>query len=138
MPAALLLGLSCAPEPEPNYFKEVAGVRLLMVSVLDPAADFIWDSVVEEILGSREKGVHGVRLKNVKSGEVSEFPCQGVFVAIGHQPNTSFLEGKMEMDDKGYLIAREPSTAARAWTPVSPPNQASCTSPFLKASTEAE
>jgi thioredoxin reductase (NADPH) len=72
--------------------------------------DFLWDSVVEEILGSREEGVHGVRVRNVKTEETSEYPCQGAFVAIGHQPNTGFLQGKVEMDDKGYLEVREPTT----------------------------
>ena len=72
--------------------------------------DFLWDSVVEEILGSRESGVHGVRVRNVKSGEATDFACQGAFVAIGHTPNTSFLQDQIEMDERGYLIIREPTT----------------------------
>lgn len=72
--------------------------------------EFIWDSVVVEILGSREEGVHGVLLENTKSGERSEFACQGVFTAIGHKPNTAFLEGAIDLDEKGYLVAEEPST----------------------------
>jgi thioredoxin reductase (NADPH) len=72
--------------------------------------DFLWDSVVEEILGSRENGVHGVRVRNVKNGETSEFPCQGAFVAIGHTPNTDALRGKLQMDERGYVITREPTT----------------------------
>jgi thioredoxin reductase (NADPH) len=66
--------------------------------------DFIWDSVVEEILGDKEKGITGVRIKNTKTGEVSIKECQGVFVAIGHTPNTKLFEGQVEMDDKGYII----------------------------------
>jgi thioredoxin reductase (NADPH) len=66
--------------------------------------DFIWDSVVEEILGDREKGITGVRIKNLKTSEVSVKDCQGVFVAIGHTPNTKLFEGQVEMDDKGYII----------------------------------
>jgi len=65
---------------------------------------------VEEILGSRETGVHGVMVRNVKTDEITKFPCQGVFVAIGHTPNTSFLKGKMEMDPRGYLLVAEPTT----------------------------
>ena len=72
--------------------------------------DMLWDSVVEEILGSRETGVHGVMVRNVKTDEITKFPCQGVFVAIGHTPNTSFLKGKMEMDPRGYLLVAEPTT----------------------------
>lgn len=73
--------------------------------------DFIWDTAVEEILGSREAGVTGVRLKDLKTGEEREFPCEGVFVAIGHQPNTDLFKGQLDMDGVGYLITRERSTA---------------------------
>ncbi len=72
--------------------------------------EFIWDSTLREILGSREDKVRGVMLEDVKTGEVTEFPCQGVFIAIGHKPNTDFLKGKIDMDDKGYLVAEEPTT----------------------------
>ncbi len=72
--------------------------------------EFLWDTTVEEILGSREKGVHGLLVKNVKTGETTEVPCQGIFMAIGHTPNTAFLQGKVAMDPKGYVLAQEPST----------------------------
>ncbi len=63
---------------------------------------FIWNSVVEDILGSDV--VTGVRLNNVVTGMTSEVPCAGVFVAIGHRPNTALFAGQLEMDAKGYLI----------------------------------
>jgi thioredoxin reductase (NADPH) len=63
---------------------------------------FVWNSVVEDILGSDV--VTGVRLKNVVTGMTSEVPCAGVFVAIGHRPNTALFDGQLEMDAKGYLI----------------------------------
>ena len=63
---------------------------------------FIWDSVVQEVLGD-EKFVTGVKLKNLTTGELKDFPCQGVFLAIGHIPNTKFLQGVLEMDEIGYL-----------------------------------
>jgi len=69
--------------------------------------EFIWDTVVEEILSPDEGKVSGVRLRNVKTGEVREEPVDGVFVAIGHQPNTAFLEGQLETDEVGYLITYE-------------------------------
>ena len=72
--------------------------------------EFIWDSVVEEVKGDREAGVSAVMVKNVKSGEVSEVPCQGFFVAIGHTPNTKIFEGKLQMDENGYIITKEGST----------------------------
>jgi thioredoxin reductase (NADPH) len=67
---------------------------------------FIWDSMVEDILGNKEKGVTGVKIKNLKTGEISEKECQGVFVAIGHTPNTRLFEGQLEMDERGYIITK--------------------------------
>ncbi len=72
--------------------------------------EFLWDSVVTEVVGERDGGVHGVRLKNTKTGAETEFPCQGVFVAIGHQPNTSLFAGTLETDSVGYLRVSEPSS----------------------------
>lgn len=64
---------------------------------------FIWDSVVEDILGSVEQGVHAVKLRNLKKNEVTEFPTQGVFVAIGHKPNSELFTGMLDMDAAGYI-----------------------------------
>jgi len=72
--------------------------------------DFAWNTVVEEIIGNKQSGVSGIRIKNIKSGEISELPCQGFFVAIGHTPNTKIFEGKLSMDENGYLITKEGST----------------------------
>ncbi|HEY5649654.1 MAG TPA: thioredoxin-disulfide reductase [Nitrospiria bacterium] len=69
---------------------------------------FIWDSVVEDILGNEV--VTGARLKNVKTGEVSEVKCDGVFVAIGHQPNTQLFEGQLDLDSTGYIITKKETT----------------------------
>lgn len=63
--------------------------------------DFAWDSVIEEIIGN-EQGVTAVRIKNVKTNEISELPTTGVFIAIGHHPNTSIFERQLEMHN-GYL-----------------------------------
>jgi thioredoxin reductase (NADPH) len=68
--------------------------------------DFIWNSVVEDILGDKERGVTGVKIRDVKTGEVREKQCQGVFIAIGHTPNTKLFEGQLEMDDMGYIITK--------------------------------
>jgi thioredoxin reductase (NADPH) len=64
---------------------------------------FEWNSVVREILGTREGGVTGVRLEDTSTGEIRDYPTQGVFIAIGHQPNTSIFKGKLDMDDVGYI-----------------------------------
>jgi thioredoxin reductase (NADPH) len=66
--------------------------------------------VVKDILGSQEGGVHGVMLEDLVTGELTELPVQGVFVAIGHQPNTDIFRGQLEMNDVGYLKVAEPST----------------------------
>ena len=66
--------------------------------------DFIWNGVVEDVLGSREDGVTGVRIKDVVTGESYVKECQGMFVAIGHTPNSEIFKGQLEMDDNGYLI----------------------------------
>ena len=62
---------------------------------------FVWNSVVEDILGTDV--VTGVRLKNVVTGNTTELPCAGVFVAIGHRPNTALFAGQLDMDQKGYI-----------------------------------
>jgi thioredoxin reductase (NADPH) len=62
---------------------------------------FIWDTVVDEVLG--EKTVEALKLQNVKTGEITEFPITGVFVFIGHTPNTKLFEGQLDMDDHGYI-----------------------------------
>jgi len=71
---------------------------------------FVWDTEVEEVLGSKETGVSGVRVKNVKTGEISEINCEGFFVAIGHTPNTKMFEGHLEMNENGYLITKDGTT----------------------------
>ncbi|MBI2358498.1 MAG: thioredoxin-disulfide reductase [Deltaproteobacteria bacterium] len=71
----------------------------------NPKISFLWDSVVEEIYGDpKEGGVRGARLKNVKTGATQDFKCDGVFMAIGHEPNTKIFAGQLEMDERGYII----------------------------------
>jgi len=74
----------------------------------NPKIDVVWDSVVEEILG--DDAVTGVRLRNVKTDEVADFATDGVFMGIGHTPNTSLFEGQLELAD-GYVKVAEPRTA---------------------------
>jgi len=71
--------------------------------------EIVWDSVVDGILGLGHNeggtpGVTGIRVKNVKTNEETEIPCDGMFVAIGHDPATQLFKGKLDMDDEGYLI----------------------------------
>ena len=72
----------------------------------------VWDSVLEEVLGAdNPPGVTGARIKNVKSGEISELSVEGIFIAIGHDPNTELFKGQLNMDDDGYIITAPDSTA---------------------------
>ena len=74
--------------------------------------DFITPAVVEEILSPNgELAVSGVRLKNLENGEMRVHPCGGVFMAIGHVPNTKLFKGILDMDENGYIITKSDSTA---------------------------
>jgi thioredoxin reductase (NADPH) len=66
----------------------------------------VWDSVVTEVLDVKQDKVTGVRLKNVKTNAESEAPCAGVFVAVGHVPNTQLFKGIIAMDESGYIIPK--------------------------------
>ena len=77
----------------------------------NPKIDFAWDSAIDEILGSREDGVTGMRLKNLKTGELTTHDdVRGVFVAIGHKPNTELFAGQLEMDENRYLVTTPGTT----------------------------
>ncbi|MEO1207821.1 MAG: thioredoxin-disulfide reductase [Pseudomonadota bacterium] len=78
----------------------------------NPKVEVIWDSVIEEITGEVDpKSVTGVRLKNIKTNEITEHAVDGIFIAIGHAPATSLFKDKLEMKPSGYLITAPDSTA---------------------------
>ena len=73
--------------------------------------EMVWDTVLEEVLGGGEPaGVTGAKLRHVKTDAVTERAVDGVFIAIGHRPNTDIFRGLLEMDDEGYLTTRPDST----------------------------
>ncbi len=72
----------------------------------NPKIHFHWNSVIDDILGNKETGVTGVQLKDTVKGSAKEEKCDGVFMAIGHTPNTSLFEGIIDMDQKGYLLTQ--------------------------------
>lgn len=72
----------------------------------NPKIHWIWNTGVIQIHDPTKKKVTGVRLKDVKTGAERDFPCDGFFVAIGHQPNTDFLKGQVQLDEKGYLALK--------------------------------
>ncbi len=73
----------------------------------NPKIKPIWDSVVEEVLGTETEGVTGVRVRNIKTQAQSTIACRGMFAAIGHTPNTAFLEGQIELNDKKYVVLKD-------------------------------
>ena len=75
----------------------------------NPKIKFVTNVVVEDIIGDG-KVVTAVRIKNVKTGETSEIPCDGVFVAIGHNPNSGLFKGQLDLDESGYIITKKSST----------------------------
>jgi thioredoxin reductase (NADPH) len=70
--------------------------------------EFVLDSVVEDVLG--DKNVHGLTVRNVKTGESSTLAVEGVFVAIGHDPASALFQGQLDMDDEGYILTEGKST----------------------------
>ena len=72
--------------------------------------EFIWDTVVDEVLGKKETGVTGLRLRNVKTQNTSELQVDGLFVAIGHNPNTEIFKGQIDLDSHGYIKTHHDST----------------------------
>lgn len=77
----------------------------------NPKIQVLWNHVVEEILGqSNPPGVSGLKLRNVKSGAISHTTVDGVFIAIGHTPNTELFRGQLDMDEDGYILTHPDST----------------------------
>jgi thioredoxin reductase (NADPH) len=76
----------------------------------NPKIEFIWDTTVESYLGDEKGKVRGLLLKNLKTNESREAPFGGVFIAIGHEPNTKLFKGQLDFDEKGYLRTKSGST----------------------------
>jgi thioredoxin reductase (NADPH) len=74
----------------------------------NPKISFVWDTVVEEVYGdSKGQSVTGVRLRNVKTGKTEDFKCDGLFIAIGHEPNSKLFVGQLDLDPTGYIITHD-------------------------------
>jgi thioredoxin reductase (NADPH) len=74
----------------------------------NPKVEPVWNSVVTEVLGNDNQGMTGAIVKHVTTGETRTLEAPGMFVAIGHTPNTKFLKGQIKTDDKGYVILQDP------------------------------
>ena len=76
----------------------------------NPKIAFAWNSVVEEVLGTPQTGVTGLKLRHVQTGETTELPCHGVFMAIGHTPETDVFKSQLEMNPAGYIVTQPGSS----------------------------
>ena len=96
---------------------EFRASKIMQERVLkNPKVAVVWDSVVEEVLGKTENGkksVTGLKLKNIKDNSITEVKADGLFIAIGHQPNTELFKNILPMDDKEYLLVQPGSTKTK-------------------------
>ncbi|MBD3677223.1 MAG: thioredoxin-disulfide reductase [Rhodobacteraceae bacterium] len=78
----------------------------------NPKVEILWDHEVDEVVGAEDPlGVEGVRARNVKTGEITEVPCKGFFVAIGHAPASELVKDQLELHHGGYVVTKPDSTA---------------------------
>lgn len=85
--------------------EELRASKIMQERALNhPKIDFLWNSEVTDIIGDAENGVTGAKIKNTQNGEESEISTEGVFIAIGHKPNTDIFKGKLKLDDAGYIV----------------------------------
>ena len=118
---ALFLANLCEKVTLVHRRDELRAEKIMQQRLFDnPKIEILWDNEVDEILGVEVgqevnegdvPGVNALRTKNNKTGEMTETPLEGVFIAIGHDPATSLFKDKLEMDDEGYLITAPDSTA---------------------------
>jgi thioredoxin reductase (NADPH) len=80
----------------------------------NPKIRFIWNAVVADVLAGADNRIQGLRLRDVTTGQEREIPSEGLFVAIGHNPNTAFLKGQIDLDEHGFIVTRQPSCATSA------------------------
>ena len=91
---------------------ELRASKAMQRRVLEnPKIEMCWNSRISQILGTEMDGVTGIELEDTKTGAKRELELMGVFVAIGHQPNTQFLGGQVELDEQGYIKVQNPSSA---------------------------
>ena len=110
MEEALYLANLCEKVTVIHRRDELRASKIMQERALkNPKIAFLWNSAVEDVLGD-EQSMNSLSIKNLKNGELTEYPFDGMFVAIGHTPNTQLFEGQLDMDENGYLIVRSGST----------------------------
>lgn len=80
-------------------------------ALANPKIEFVWNTVVTDVLGSPDTGIQGLQLADTETGASRELPIEGLFIAIGHRPNSELFDGQLESDEVGYLITQPDSTA---------------------------
>ncbi|TXD43726.1 thioredoxin-disulfide reductase [Lujinxingia vulgaris] len=91
---------------------ELRASKIMQDRVLaNPKVEMLWNSEVQDVMGTRESGVTGIKVYNNQTEEVSELACTGVFVAIGHTPNTAVFKGQLKTNESGYILTEDGSTA---------------------------
>ena len=110
MEEALYLANLCEKVTVIHRRDELRASKIMQERALkNPKIAFLWNSAVEDVLGD-EQSMNGLSIKNLKNGELTEYPFDGMFVAIGHTPNTQLFERQLDMDENGYLKVRSGST----------------------------
>ena len=105
---ALFLSNLCESVAVIHRRSELRASKIMQQRALEnPKIHFVWDSVVDEILGDDSGVVGAVRVRNVHTDRLSEIPLQGIFIAIGHKPTTGIFQDQLTLDDKGYILTHE-------------------------------
>jgi thioredoxin reductase (NADPH) len=111
MEEALFLARLCARVTVVHRRAELRASKIMAARALKhPKLAFVWNAVVEEVLGVEKREVTGLRLRDTQTGAVSELPVSGVFLAIGHHPNSAAFAGQLARDDKGFILAQHTRT----------------------------
>ena len=101
---ALYLANMCKSVTLIHRRDELRGSKIMQKRAIDhEKISFFWDTVVEEVVGNPKDGMTSLKVRNVKTDEVSEHPFTGLFIAIGHTPNTSLFKDQLELDENGYI-----------------------------------
>ena len=91
---------------------ELRASKIMQQRVLNnPKVEMVWNTAVKDVQGTPETGIQGLVLEDTTNGETREMPIEGLFIAIGHQPNSDLFKGQLEMNDVGYVITKPDSTA---------------------------
>ncbi len=109
---ALYLAQMCSKVTLIHRREQLRAEKVLQERLLrNPKIEVLWNHVIDEVQGTEEpKSVTGLRLRQVKTGEIRELPVEGLFVAIGHDPATKLFKGQLEMDAEGYIVTAPDST----------------------------